>query len=157
MDLPRDSVRAAAWIDAGPPGRVRSDLDRAHASRAPLPLRPLGDRVTERGERVTGDTLLLLLNADDNGVAFTLPAHAQGQYWEELVDTANGVATPQIWPGGDQYQLQPRAMAVFRLSVPKRRRRTDLEASEEHAPTPREGSPASVTGAAQDDEPALAR
>ncbi len=89
------------------------------------------DETSERGERVTGDTLLLLLNADANALAFTLPAHGEGRYWEELKDTANGVARPAPLHGGDQYEVQGRSMAVFRLAVRHQRRRTDREAQDE--------------------------
>jgi pullulanase/glycogen debranching enzyme len=92
------------------------------------------DEVTERGERITDDTLLLLLNADASPLEFTLPAHAEGQYWEELTDTAEAVATPEPMHGGDQYAVQGRSMAVFRLSVPKRRRRNDRSAEREAPP-----------------------
>ena len=83
------------------------------------------DEVGERGERIAGDTLLLLLNADAGPLTFTMPAHAEGQYWEEVADTTNGVGAPAPLHGGDHYQVQDHSMAVFRLSVPRRRRRTD--------------------------------
>jgi isoamylase len=92
------------------------------------------DEVTERGERITDDTLLLLLNADASPLEFTLPAHAEGHYWEELTDTTEAVATPEPMHGGDQYAVQGRSMAVFRLSVPKRRRRNDRSAEREAPP-----------------------
>jgi hypothetical protein len=134
------------------------------------------DEVTERGGRITGDTLLLLLNADANALEFTLPPNREGQYWEELVDTSNGMSTPEPLHGGDRYEVQGRSMAVFRLSVPKRRRRTDNATDRESqaerrqpetvgaqsaAPVQRpvtleEPEPA-VVGEQRSDEPAIAR
>src|SRR5213075_2414509 len=46
------------------------------------------EEVDERGELITGDTLLILLNAHSDAVPFTLPAIDAQQRWERLVDTA---------------------------------------------------------------------
>lgn len=46
-----------------------------------LGMRLAGDAITERdprGHAVTGDTLLILLNADYQGLDFILPAHKKG-------------------------------------------------------------------------------
>ncbi len=115
------------------------------------------DEVTERGERVTGDTLLLLLNADEHALGFTLPEHNEGQYWEELVDTANGIVVPKPLHGGDQYQVQGRSMAAFRLSIVKRRRRTDKEEreiAEPAEPAPVATEPAGAGSRTADEQPA---
>ncbi|MCK6457293.1 MAG: glycogen debranching protein GlgX [Phycisphaerae bacterium] len=45
------------------------------------------DEVDERGRRITGDTLLLILNAGARGVNFRLPTAAQGA-WREVLSTA---------------------------------------------------------------------
>ncbi|MEW6365087.1 MAG: glycogen debranching protein GlgX [Acidobacteriota bacterium] len=50
------------------------------------------DETDRNGERVTGDTLALLLNADDDRVRFQLPPACRDWEWEILVDTA--AATP---------------------------------------------------------------
>jgi glycogen operon protein len=42
----------------------------------------------ERGERIVGDSLLVLLNAHDESVHYTLPETEWGEEWEMLVDTA---------------------------------------------------------------------
>jgi len=42
----------------------------------------------ERGERIVGDTLLVLLNAHEEPVHYTLPETEWGREWEILVDTA---------------------------------------------------------------------
>ena len=42
------------------------------------------EEVDERGERIVGDTLLLMLNAGDEPIAFTLPASAASERWETL-------------------------------------------------------------------------
>ena len=48
------------------------------------------DEVDERGERIVGDTLLLLLNAGERRRSpFVLPATAPDERWETLIDTAD--------------------------------------------------------------------
>ncbi len=51
-----------------------------------------GDAIEERGprgERVTDDTLLIILNADDKPVAFELPNHETAKRWEVVFDTVH--------------------------------------------------------------------
>ena len=74
------------------------------------------DEVDERGERIVGDTLLLLFNADDTVQPFTLPATDATARWEILVDTADPWTPARRLREGDRYELQPRSMAVLRLS-----------------------------------------
>jgi glycogen operon protein len=54
------------------------------------------DEVDERGQPITGDTLLVLLNADAKPVPFVLPDTHPGDAWERLIDTA--VAPPPATP-----------------------------------------------------------
>jgi glycogen operon protein len=42
----------------------------------------------ERGEKIVGDTLLVLLNAWHEPVTYTLPEVAWGREWDVSVDTA---------------------------------------------------------------------
>jgi glycogen operon protein len=42
----------------------------------------------ERGERIVGDTLLVLMNAWHEPVTYVLPEIEWGQEWEVLLDTA---------------------------------------------------------------------
>jgi glycogen operon protein len=45
------------------------------------------DEVDERGRLLVGDTLLMLMNAADNGVDVRLPQLPERGYWQELVNT----------------------------------------------------------------------
>ena len=74
------------------------------------------DEADERGERVVGDTLLALFNAGDDAEAFTLPPAEPTDRWEILVDTTDPWTPARRLRAGDQYELQPSAMAVLRLS-----------------------------------------
>ncbi len=110
-------VKDIAWLE--PSGKEMTD----EAWHAPF-VRCLGvrlagdaiDDVDERGDHMTGDTLLLLMNAHHEPIPFTLPApRPQAQRWERLVDTAAPQAASQMFNGGVAYPLQGRALAVLRL------------------------------------------
>ena len=73
----------------------------------------IGD-VDERGESIVGDTMLLLLNAHHEPIPFTLPAAAESQSWERLLDTADPQGEPLQWIGGQPYALRGRSMVVLR-------------------------------------------
>jgi glycogen operon protein len=44
--------------------------------------------LTERGEKETDDTFLMIVNASHQEVSQRLPAGQQGVYWDTLIDTA---------------------------------------------------------------------
>jgi glycogen operon protein len=75
------------------------------------------DDVDELGQRITGDTLLILLNAHHEAVPFVLPAHKKGTRWERILDTTDGATsrTKRLAKGGRTYNLQDHSLAVFRL------------------------------------------
>ena len=78
-----------------------------------LPGDLIGD-VNERGEPITGDSIVLLVNAHHETVPFTLPSRDGGSGWERLIDTVESVNEPIIFPGGKQYDLKGRSMVVLR-------------------------------------------
>src|SRR6266496_856556 len=53
------------------------------------------EEMNERGEPITGDTLLVLLNGHTDTVAFTLPAHQARVRWELVVDTRDWTLPPR--------------------------------------------------------------
>ncbi len=71
--------------------------------------------VDERGEPVTGETLLILLNAHWEALPFTLPKHGNGEHWEVILDTAAPEREPTFHKHGEEYELADRSMAVLRL------------------------------------------
>src|SRR5207253_781493 len=73
------------------------------------------DDINERGEPIVGDTLLLLMNAHYEPLAFSLPATAAGSSWERVVDTANAAAQPALFGNGERYLLQGRSLTLMRL------------------------------------------
>jgi hypothetical protein len=81
------------------------------------------EEVDERGERITGDTLLVLLNAHTDKVPFRLPPLEPNQQWQRLVDTIETRAAERLFRPGTRYALQGRSVAVFQLVPPLRQRR----------------------------------
>jgi glycogen operon protein len=76
------------------------------------------DEYDERGRPIADDTLLLLLNAADQTVPFTLPKHGEGMLWRALLDTADGKPLVDV-RAAEHYGLQPRSLALLRLVVPE--------------------------------------
>jgi isoamylase len=110
-------VQDIAWLD--PSGREMTDEAWNSPDVRRLGVRLNGDaidEVDERGQRITGDTLLLLLNADRQPVAFVLPATRPEERWATLVDTADPWLPARRLRGGDRYQLPAHAMAVLQLT-----------------------------------------
>ena len=117
-------VKDIYWLD--PSGREMTD----EAWNAPF-VRSLGvlmvgdavDEVDERGRQVTGDTLLILLNAHFEEVPFVLPKVDEGKSWLRVIDTIDGKAPETRFAGGARYPLQGRTLAVFMLNGDRRTRR----------------------------------
>jgi len=112
-------IKDIGWLTPG--GQEMSDTDWTTDFVKCLGVRLAGDligHVDERGEPVTGDTLLLLLNAHHEEVLFTLPAVDPEHRWEPLVDTANGKVGQSLVVEGAPYPLQARSFAVLRRSGP---------------------------------------
>jgi isoamylase len=74
------------------------------------------DEADERGERVVGDTLLVLFNASGEAQPFILPSADTAMRWEILVDTTDPWTPARRLRAGERYELQPSSMAVLRLS-----------------------------------------
>jgi glycogen operon protein len=72
------------------------------------------DETDERGDRIVGDTLLLLLNAHHEPIPFTLPEHRQG-WWDLALDTAHDTTDDLLYSVGHVYELAERTLAVFRF------------------------------------------
>jgi len=120
-----------AWLD--PSGREMTDSTWSSPDVRCLGVRLNGDaihEVDERGARIIGDTLLLMLNAAEQPVAFTLPTTAPEERWETLLDTADPWAPPRRLRAGGRYELLPRSMAVLKLNC----RKDDLRRAEDWGP-----------------------
>ncbi len=123
-------VSDIAWLD--PSGREMTDETWSSPDVRCLGVRLNGDaidEVDERGGRIIGDTLLLILNAGEQPKAFTLPATAPEERWETLIDTADPWAPSRRLRVGGRYDLLPRSMAVLKLC-----RKEDLRHVEDWGP-----------------------
>jgi glycogen operon protein len=83
-----------------------------------IALRLAGDAIAEvdvRGEQITDDTFLILLNAHHAPQTFVLPAHRPGIRWEIVLDTraADPPHRARLVPGGKPYELEGRCLACF--------------------------------------------
>jgi glycogen operon protein len=74
------------------------------------------DDVDERGEPITDDTLLILMNANADAVDFVLPHAHPGGSWEGLVDTAAapGPRLPSVLEVGQTIKLSGRSLRLLR-------------------------------------------
>jgi isoamylase len=120
-----------AWLD--PAGvEMTDEMWNAPDVRA-LAVRLNGDailEVNERGERIVGDTLLLILNGAPEPISFVLPPTAAIERWDTLLDTAHPWLPSRRLRAGDRYDLQGRSMAVLKLN----NRKDDLRRSADWGP-----------------------
>jgi isoamylase len=78
------------------------------------------DDVNERGEPLTDDTLLVLLNAEAEAVTFVLPGAHPGVGWDLVVDTGSS-GMPERSPRlevGDRASVAGRSLQVLRAWKP---------------------------------------
>ena len=104
-----------------PAGNEMTDEDWNAGFTKCLGVRLAGDLIDdqdERGEPIVGDTLLLLLNAHHEPIAFTLPLTKIDQRWQNLSSTPP--TTPRrraVFQGLDKYPLKDRALAILRTQL----------------------------------------
>ncbi|NNN07445.1 MAG: glycogen debranching enzyme GlgX, partial [Elusimicrobia bacterium] len=77
------------------------------------------DDVDQKGNKIVDDTLLWLLNAHHEKIAFTLAQSQPGQVWEVLLDTASPQTDAhRIRPGVLSYDLRERSLVLMRRVKP---------------------------------------
>ncbi|HKQ74446.1 MAG TPA: glycogen debranching protein GlgX [Blastocatellia bacterium] len=108
-----------AWFNAH--GAEMSEEDWNDPRARSIALRLAGDAIEEvdqYGNRITDDTLLIVMSAEPEPLPFTLPAHRSGVEWELMLDTRLPLGapdTPVTLGGGDVYEMEARSLALFRL------------------------------------------
>jgi glycogen operon protein len=121
----RGGVEDIVWLNTS--GREMSDADWQESHVATLAVLLPGDAIDDvdaKGEKIVGDTLMILFNAHAEPVGFRLPSPEGGRHWERLVDTADPEdLTP--FTGRTRYEVEPRSTVVLRLTRNPRRRRLD--------------------------------
>jgi glycogen operon protein len=117
-------VKDVAWL--APDGREMTDeawnTDFARSLGMILSGNAI-EEVDERGEPITGDTFLILLNAHSDKVPFTMPSLDPDQQWQRLLDTSEEQSAERAFRPKVRYPLQGRSVAVFKLIPPLRERR----------------------------------
>jgi glycogen operon protein len=112
-------VKDLYWLTPGGTEMGDSDWNAEHARCLGMGL--MGDQIEEtdeRGQRIIGDSFLILFNADHQSVSFRLGGRARGLNWEVLVDTSNPEVEGHWLECLDDYPLQGRSLAVLRPQFP---------------------------------------
>ncbi len=73
------------------------------------------EEVDEEGERIVGDSFLMLFNADAKARPFSLPRPDPGFAWHRVLDTALAEQRDGPLRGGARYPLGERSLAVLQL------------------------------------------
>jgi isoamylase len=110
-------IKDISWF--GPDGREMDDKAWADGHVKCLGMRLAGDLIHElsdRGEPIVGDTLLVLFNSHWEEVPFTLPETKPEQCWETLVDTRDPDAPMRVLCGGEVFPLFGRSLALLRTT-----------------------------------------
>jgi glycogen operon protein len=112
-------VKDITWLE--PSGKEMSDEAWEANWQQCLGVRLAGDMIPEldeRGQKITGDTLLSLFNAHHEMIPFTLPPLPEDQQWQLLLDTTSAANDNLFLAGGASYPLQGRSVAVLRQTRP---------------------------------------
>jgi glycogen operon protein len=100
-----------------------------------------GDAIPEQdnmGRRVTDDHFLLLFNAHNVPIRFTLPSKSFGNDWQLRLDTATGAADPvtvKPWRARSRHVIEAHSMVVLSTTVVPEAERVAAEQRAEHAMT----------------------
>jgi isoamylase len=102
-----------------PDGKEMTEEEWANGFSRCLGLRLVGDAIEEvndLGNRILGDSFLVLLNAHHETIPFILPAHAARIRWEPILDTraSDAIGPERLLRAGDPYDLAGRSLAVLR-------------------------------------------
>jgi len=102
-------LKDLTWLRADGAELTEEDLQDAGAGSLGMLINgDATDETDDRGVPIKGDTMLLLINAGETDVGFTLPNHGG---WSTLIDTARA---PQ--PPGERYRLSACSLALLRLT-----------------------------------------
>ncbi|MDY7229123.1 glycogen debranching protein GlgX [Hyalangium rubrum] len=109
-------LKDLAWFRPDGKEMRKDDWEKPHVRSVGFLLG--GDAIAtldDEGQRIVGDTLLVLMNAHHEPITFLLPAIEWGADWELVVDTAaSGESAHTHTPAGGKVQVVGRSMVVLR-------------------------------------------
>jgi isoamylase len=112
---PPHGYRDVVWYH--PSGREMTPEDWGNPQQRALGMlldgEALGD-VDERGEPIVGDTLLLLWNSAESGLAFRLPAPRPAGRWRWRLGSVEPPRGRQHWRPGEAFHLEGRSTVVLK-------------------------------------------
>ncbi len=109
-------IKDISWFE--PSGQEMTDESWSAGFVRCIGVRLGGDMIAdvdEFGERMVGDTLLILLDADANTIPFTLPERQEDECWQLVWDTSDLDAERECVAAGE-YPLQGRSVALLRIN-----------------------------------------
>ena len=110
-----EGIKDIVWLS--PDGREMADEEWKQSSARCLGMALTGKGPLEygdRGEPITDDNFLLLINAHSEEIPFTLPQLGPGQSWRAIVDTTwSDHARRSIHEAGTSYPLTGRSLALL--------------------------------------------
>jgi glycogen operon protein len=115
------SVKDIGWFT--PDGNEMDDERWREPDIATLGVFFNGEEIPDRGprgERITGDSFLLLLNGGDRAVSFNLPGQPWAKEYELLVDTGidfvhpAGLGDAPAYQAGEELPMAARSLAILR-------------------------------------------
>jgi isoamylase len=109
------AVRDLTWL--APDGREMTEEEWKESSARCLGMFMSGETMQEqtpRGEPVSDENFVLLMNAHHEPILFTLPQIQEPSTWRAIVDTSwNELNTRTVHKGGASYGIQPRSLALL--------------------------------------------
>ncbi len=113
---PIRGVKDLTWLDADGTEMDESDWANEHTKVVGVRLAGnLIDDLDEDGDRIIGDTIVILMNAYHDAVPFILPTFEGERHWEKMVDTADPDAEAAFHESGEEFNLAGRSLSLFRL------------------------------------------
>jgi glycogen operon protein len=79
------------------------------------------DELDQYGERILGDTLLVVINASSDEAVFALPYHRTAKPWRMMLSSSRREkpVIGHLWHGGNQFSAEGKSLALFQLHFPK--------------------------------------
>jgi isoamylase len=115
LDVAGTTLRDLLWFRADGQPMTQEDWQRHDNRSVQMFLAGRGiDDVDDDGRPLVDDNLLMLLNASDAEVDFTLPAiHSVREPWQILVDTKDDGLRGKLAPGQERLLLAPRSTVLL--------------------------------------------